>query len=126
MNGLRHQAQHAARALEFFERTPARVELVEQLGMDRINLLQLAPIVLVRTALREIVGVLPQRAPRTIGEITMDATTLRAFGSLGVPGPIWRTLQRLGAWVEPVLVGEWARLIQGFALRMSCVKCRCR
>ena len=57
MDDLRHQAQHAARALEFFERSPARIELVEQLGMDRIGLLQLAPIILVRAALREIVGV---------------------------------------------------------------------
>jgi hypothetical protein len=52
-----NQAQHAACALEFFERPPARVELIEQLGMDRIGFLQLAPIVLVRAALREVVGV---------------------------------------------------------------------
>ena len=49
----------------------------------------------------------------------MDGDTPRTFGTLGVPGPVWRTLQRLGAWVEPVLVSEWARLIQGFALRMG-------
>ena len=58
MNGLRHQAQHAARALEFFERSPTCVELVEQFGMDRISLFQLAPVILIRAALREIVGVL--------------------------------------------------------------------
>lgn len=61
----------------------------------------------------------PARAPRHRGEIVMDAETLRGFGVIGVPGPVWRTLQRLGAWVEPVLVSEWARLIQGFALRMG-------
>jgi SAM-dependent methyltransferase len=61
----------------------------------------------------------PQRPPRFRGEIVMDAATLRAFGVLGVPGPVWRTLQRLGAWVEPVLVSEWARLIRGFGLRMG-------
>jgi SAM-dependent methyltransferase len=60
-----------------------------------------------------------QRPPRFGGEIIMDAATLRAFGTIGVPGPVWRTMQRLGAWVEPVLVGEWARLIQGFGLRMG-------
>ena len=53
------------------------------------------------------------------GEIILDGDTLRSFGTLGVPGPIWRTLQRLGAWVEPVLVSEWARLIEGFAVRMG-------
>ncbi|RAK66398.1 class I SAM-dependent methyltransferase [Phenylobacterium kunshanense] len=61
----------------------------------------------------------PARAPRFAGEITMDAETLRSFGMIGVPGPVWRTLQRLGAWVEPVLITEWARLIQGFGLRMG-------
>lgn len=61
----------------------------------------------------------PARAPRFAGEITMDAETLRSFGRIGVPGPVWRTLQRLGAWVEPVLIAEWARLIQGFGLRMG-------
>lgn len=61
----------------------------------------------------------PARAPRFAGEITMDAETLRNFGLIGVPGPVWRTLQRLGAWVEPVLITEWARLIQGFGLRMG-------
>jgi hypothetical protein len=52
-------------------------------------------------------------------EIILDADTLRSFGTLAVPGPLWRTLQRLGAWVEPVLISEWARLIEGFALRMG-------
>ena len=61
----------------------------------------------------------PARAPRFRGEITMDAETLRAFGIIGVPGPVWRTLQRLGAWIEPVLITEWARLIQGFGVRMG-------
>lgn len=61
----------------------------------------------------------PARASRHRDEITMDAATLRSFGSIAVPGPIWRTLQRLGAWIEPVLIGEWARLIQGFGERMG-------
>lgn len=61
----------------------------------------------------------PTRAPRFGAEIAMDAETLCSFGTIGVPGPVWRTLQRLGAWVEPVLVAEWARLIEGFGLRMG-------
>lgn len=61
----------------------------------------------------------PTRAPRFGGDIIMDGETLRSFGVIGVPGPVWRTLQRLGAWVEPVLVSEWARLIQGFGVRMG-------
>lgn len=61
----------------------------------------------------------PARAQRFNDGIVLDAETLRGFGVISVPGPIWRTLQRLGAWVEPVLVSKWARLIQGFGLRMG-------
>lgn len=37
----------------------------------------------------------PARAPRVRHEICMDAETLGTFGVIGVPGPVWRTLQRL-------------------------------
>jgi SAM-dependent methyltransferase len=57
------------------------------------------------------------RASRFRGEIILDAATLRRYGTISVPGSIWRTLQRLGAWIEPVLIAEWARLIQGFGER---------
>ncbi|MBO9501635.1 methyltransferase domain-containing protein [Brevundimonas sp. A19_0] len=59
----------------------------------------------------------PARAPRIRDDLVLDMETLRGFGTITVPGPVWRTLQRLGAWVEPVLVSEWSRLIEGFALR---------
>jgi len=39
----------------------------------------------------------PSRTPGFRDEIIMDAETLRSFGSFGVPGPVWRTLQRLGS-----------------------------
>lgn len=61
----------------------------------------------------------PTRAPKVANEIVLDAETLRSFGSISVPGTVWRTLQRLGSWVEPVLVNEWARLIQSFGMRMG-------
>ena len=32
---------------------------------------------------------------------------------------MWRTLQRLGSWVEPVLVNEWARLVRAYGERMG-------
>jgi len=59
----------------------------------------------------------PARRPRTA--LTLDAETLQAAGSLAVPGHVWRTLQRLGAWIEPVLVTEWSRLIGAYAERMG-------
>jgi hypothetical protein len=49
----------------------------------------------------------------------VDEAFLWTFGALGVPGPVWRSLQRLGAWVEPVLVSEWTRLIRDYGEAMS-------
>jgi hypothetical protein len=48
----------------------------------------------------------------------LESEVLGAFGTLSVPGHVWRTLQRLGAWVEPVLVTEWARLVRSYRERM--------
>ncbi|UHC17813.1 methyltransferase domain-containing protein [Methylobacterium currus] len=59
------------------------------------------------------------RPARVTGPVTLTPETLTAWGHLSVPGPLWRTLLRLGAWVEPVLVAEWARLIRGYGVRMS-------
>lgn len=59
------------------------------------------------------------RAPRCLDELTLDAETLGRYGRISVPGDVWRTLQRLGPWIEPVLVSEWSRLVTGFGLRMG-------
>ncbi len=61
----------------------------------------------------------PSPPPRLCGPLTLDLPTLHGHGRLSVPGPVWRTLQRLGAWVEPVLVSEWARLIRRYARSMG-------
>lgn len=57
------------------------------------------------------------RAPRSDNLLTIDAETLRAYGLLRVPGHVWRAMQRLGAWIEPVLVSEWARIMRSYAWR---------
>jgi hypothetical protein len=59
------------------------------------------------------------RPVRVTGALALTPEILTAWGHLAVPGPLWRTLLRLGAWVEPVLVTEWARLIRGYAVRMG-------
>jgi SAM-dependent methyltransferase len=64
----------------------------------------------------EVASAMPSRIK---GELVLDGETLSTFGHLVVPGHIWRTLQRLGAWVEPVLVGEWARLMRTYGERMG-------
>lgn len=59
------------------------------------------------------------RPERVGGPLSLTPEMLGAWGTLTVPGPLWRTMLRLGAWIEPVLVAEWARLVRGYALRMS-------
>jgi SAM-dependent methyltransferase len=59
----------------------------------------------------------PRTPPRPMRDLVLDAQTLAAFGTLAVPGHVWRTLQRLGSWVEPVLVTEWARLVRTYGER---------
>lgn len=54
------------------------------------------------------------RTPRSVSLI-LDGESLSLFGTISVPGHVWRAMQRLGAWIEPVLVAEWARLIRGYA-----------
>lgn len=44
---------------------------------------------------------------------------LRAWGTMRVPGNLWRALSRFGPWIEPMLVAEWSRLIRGYAERMG-------
>ena len=52
-----HQPQHAAGALEALEARPVLVEAVEQLGMDRVGLLDAVLVAAVARLAREVVGV---------------------------------------------------------------------
>jgi hypothetical protein len=57
-----------------------------------------------------------ERGGRNRPQRLVDA---RAYGTLTVPSHVWRTLQRLGAWIEPVLIAEWARLVRAYGERME-------
>jgi hypothetical protein len=64
-------------------------------------------------------GAAVARALRIGEELVLDADLLRAYGTLTVPGHVWRAMQRLSAWIEPVLVAEWARLVRAYGERMG-------
>ena len=49
----------------------------------------------------------------------IDLEWLERWGTLGIPGHLWRALSRFGAWIEPMLVTEWGRLIRSYAVRMG-------
>jgi hypothetical protein len=41
------------------------------------------------------------------GEIVLDADFLAGFGTIEVPGELWRAVGRFAVWIEPALVAEW-------------------
>jgi hypothetical protein len=66
-----------------------------------------------------IFGVSTATAPRPRETLSLDGGMLAAYGSLTAPGHIWRAMQRLGSWIEPVLVAEWARMMRDYGERMG-------
>jgi SAM-dependent methyltransferase len=60
-----------------------------------------------------------KRASAGRGEAGIDLEWLARWGHLRVPGHLWRALSRFGAWIEPMLVSEWARLTRSYAERMG-------
>ncbi|NJR80316.1 methyltransferase domain-containing protein [Sphingomonas corticis] len=59
------------------------------------------------------------RSRAAAASLVLDVPTLRGWGALVVPGNVWRAMTRYGAWIEPVLVAEWARLTRRYAARMG-------
>lgn len=55
------------------------------------------------------------RRTSAASHLRIDDPYLWSFGELHIPLPIWHALTRYNVWVEPVLVSEWVRLIEGYA-----------
>ena len=55
------------------------------------------------------------RLPRMASALRLDQETLWTYGVTTVPLSIWQALRRMAAWIEPMLLAEWVRLIQGYA-----------
>lgn len=60
-----------------------------------------------------------KRPPRAGDRLVLDVEALRGWGTLLVPGNVWRAMTRFGPWIDPVLVTEWARLMRRYAARMG-------
>ena len=56
---------------------------------------------------------------RGLGAFSLTPEVLQLWGQLPMAGPLWRTLVRLGAWIEPLLMAEWARMMRDYAERMG-------
>ncbi len=59
------------------------------------------------------------RMPRAAAGFTASQEELWKFGTVRVPLHVWHALRRMAAWIEPMLVGEWARLIEGYLQRQQ-------
>jgi SAM-dependent methyltransferase len=64
-------------------------------------------------------GTLKARAGGGADRLQLDVAILTSWGRLRVPGHVWRAMARLGAWIEPVLVAKWTRLIRNYGERMG-------
>lgn len=56
----------------------------------------------------------PGRAPNS-WQLTRDS--LRRFGTFRVPVAIWQTMGQYACWLDPAIVNEWVRLMQGYQVR---------
>lgn len=59
--------------------------------------------------------IVAQRRAATPLPLSIDAPFLWSFGELRVPQQIWQALSRYNVWIEPVLIAEWLRLMEGYA-----------
>ena len=55
------------------------------------------------------------RGPLAADRVIVDADWLWRFGEFEVPRHLWDGLRHLNVWIEPVIVAEWARLMQAMA-----------
>lgn len=56
------------------------------------------------------------RRPPAPATLTLDSATLASFGTIRVPGELWRAMRRFASWIEPALVFEWVRLMRGYVV----------
>jgi SAM-dependent methyltransferase len=51
--------------------------------------------------------------------LTIDSDFLWTYGRTSVPLHLWMALRRLSAWIEPMLLAEWTKLIEAYARRQG-------
>ena len=44
----------------------------------------------------------------------IDKESLSQFGSFKIPAELWQCMGQYACWLEPVIVNEWARLMQRY------------
>jgi hypothetical protein len=59
------------------------------------------------------------RLGRVGNNLRLEAKYLWSFGTVTVPMHLWRAFVRFDAWIEPALVAEWIRVMEGYAERQG-------
>jgi hypothetical protein len=59
----------------------------------------------------------PRRPPRAADPLILGAELLWGYGTTTVPLAVWHALRRMAAWIEPMLLAEWVRLVQAYGAR---------
>jgi hypothetical protein len=60
-----------------------------------------------------------RRTPAVGDRLIVDAEWLWRFGDLEVPRHVWNAVRHLNVWIEPIIVGEWASLMQSYGERQG-------
>lgn len=58
--------------------------------------------------------VVRRRQTSTPIQLQIDEAFLWSFGDFRIPLEIWHALTHYNVWIEPVLIGEWVRLIESY------------
>jgi hypothetical protein len=59
------------------------------------------------------------RAPAKNALLAIDQDLLWRLGTTRVPLAVWNVLRRMSAWIEPMLIAEWARMMRGYAAKQG-------
>jgi SAM-dependent methyltransferase len=59
------------------------------------------------------------KAPAKGATLAIDHDLLWRLGTTRVSLAVWNVLRRMSAWIEPMLVAEWARIMRGYATKMG-------
>jgi hypothetical protein len=59
------------------------------------------------------------RSPRAREQLVIDADWLWRFGEPEIPRHVWNAVRHLNTWIEPVIISEWARLMQDYGERQG-------
>jgi hypothetical protein len=62
----------------------------------------------------QVFGCTRARKPKVKGHWQLSTEALGQFGTLEMPTHLWQAMTRYACWIDPAIVNEWKRLMQGY------------